>query len=158
MATISKALYDTDFVEWTAHNAELLRHGRFEEVDLEHVAEEIEDLGKRDLLAVRSQLRRMLTHSIKQKIQPERDGASWRRSIVNAQGIIIDYVELSLSLRRQLADWLPVVYRRAIKEALSETGLAGQRNDLGIPETCPFSLSQLLDCDVDSLQKNMSHR
>lgn len=88
MATISKALYDTDFVEWTAHNAELLRHGRFEEVDLEHVAEEIEDLGKRDLLAVRSQLRRMLTHSIKQKIQPERDGASWRRSIVNAQGII----------------------------------------------------------------------
>ena len=46
MATISKALYDTDFVEWTAHNAELLRHGRFEELDLEHVAEEIEDFRK----------------------------------------------------------------------------------------------------------------
>jgi hypothetical protein len=152
MATITKALYDTDFVEWTAQNAELLRQGRFDEVDLEHVAEEIEDLGKRDLLAVRSQLRRMLMHSIKQKIQPERDGASWRGSIVTAQGIIIDYVELSPSLRRQLTDSLPAVYRRAIKEALSETGLAGQRKDLGIPETCPFSLSQLVDGDVDSLQ------
>jgi hypothetical protein len=152
MATITKALYDTDFVEWTAHNAELLRQGRFEEVDLEHVAEEIEDLGKRDLLAVRPQLRRMLMHLVKQKIQPERDGASWRGSVVNAQGIILDYVENSPSLLRPLTDSLPAVYRRAIEEALSETGLAGQRNDLGIPETCPFSLSQLLDGDVDSLQ------
>jgi hypothetical protein len=152
MATIAKALYDTDFVEWTAQNAALLRQGRFDEVDLEHVAEEIEDLGERDLVAVRSQLRRMLMHLVKQKIQPERDGASWRGSIVNAQGAIIDYLENSPSLLRPLTDSLPATYRRAIKEALSETGLAGQRNDLGIPETCPFNLSQLLDGDVDSLQ------
>jgi hypothetical protein len=35
------ALYDRDFFEWTVRNAELLRSGRLEEIDLEHVAEEI---------------------------------------------------------------------------------------------------------------------
>jgi hypothetical protein len=41
-------LYDTDFAEWSRHNAELLRSGRTSEADLEHIAEEIEDLGKRE--------------------------------------------------------------------------------------------------------------
>ena len=61
------------------------------------------------------------------------------------------YVEDSPSLR-PLADSLPAIYRRAIKEALFETGLADQRNDLEIPGTCPLSLSQLLDGDLDSLR------
>ena len=41
-------LYDKDFAEWARHNAELLRGGRASEADLEHIAEEIEDLGKRE--------------------------------------------------------------------------------------------------------------
>ncbi len=44
----SAELYDKDFAEWTRHNAELLRAGRTSEADLEHIAEEIEDLGKRE--------------------------------------------------------------------------------------------------------------
>jgi hypothetical protein len=152
MATITKTLYDVDFVEWTAHTAELLRQGKFDEVDLEHVVEEIEDLGKRDFSGARSQLRRMLMHLIKQKIQPERDGASWRGSIVNAQGTILDYMEDSPSLLPQLAEALPATYRRAVQEALSETGLKAQRKDLEIPGECPFTLSQLLKDDLDSLR------
>jgi len=38
-------LYDQDFAEWTRQNAELLRSGRASEADLEHIAEEIEDMG-----------------------------------------------------------------------------------------------------------------
>ena len=41
-------LYDLDFYEWTVRNAELLRSGRVSEADLEHIAEEIEDMGKRE--------------------------------------------------------------------------------------------------------------
>ena len=39
-------LYDEDFGLWTAEAARLLREGRFAEIDVEHVAEEIEDMGK----------------------------------------------------------------------------------------------------------------
>jgi hypothetical protein len=38
-------LYDRDFAEWTRRNAELLRSGRAAEADLDHIAEEIEDMG-----------------------------------------------------------------------------------------------------------------
>jgi hypothetical protein len=73
--------YDDDFVEWTQQTAELLRAGRFSEVDLEHLAEEVEDLGKSERSAVRSRLTQMLLHLMKQRIQPERAGAGWRASI-----------------------------------------------------------------------------
>ena len=82
-------MYDVDFVQWTAHMAELLRAGRLDEVDLEHVAEEIEDLGKRDRWAVRSPMMRLLLSQIKRRIQPERESASWRRSIVDGQDRIV---------------------------------------------------------------------
>jgi len=42
---MTPSLYDADFVVWTAHMAELLRAGRLDELDIEHLAEEIEDLG-----------------------------------------------------------------------------------------------------------------
>jgi len=89
MSTTAKTLYDTDFVEWTARTAELVRSGRFDEVDLEHVAEEIEDLGKRDRASVESLFFRLVLHQVKRKIQPELDGESWRRSIVTSQRMII---------------------------------------------------------------------
>jgi len=41
-------LYDEDFFVWTQHNPELLRSGQFDHADIEHIAEEIEDMGKRD--------------------------------------------------------------------------------------------------------------
>ena len=64
-------LYDTDFAEWADRTAELLRSRRFEE----HAA-------------VRAQLRRMLLHSIKQRVHPERDRASWRSSVASARSEI----------------------------------------------------------------------
>lgn len=63
------ALYDRDFFEWTVRNAELLRRGCVEEADLEHLAEEIEDLGKRDTREVMSRLTVLLMHLLKWSIQ-----------------------------------------------------------------------------------------
>ena len=59
--------YDDDFYAWTQHQAAVLRamavaDNRF---DREHVAEEIEDLGKSERDAVRSQIRRILEHFLK---------------------------------------------------------------------------------------------
>jgi hypothetical protein len=45
---MSRTLYDQDFYEWTQHEAGLLRSGNAREADLTHIAEELEDLGRRD--------------------------------------------------------------------------------------------------------------
>jgi hypothetical protein len=36
-----RALYDCDFVEWTERTAECVRNRRFEDLDAEHLAQEI---------------------------------------------------------------------------------------------------------------------
>lgn len=141
MGTTTKTLYDTDFLEWTARTAELVRAGRLDEVDLEHVAEEIEDLGKRDRWAVQSQMLRLLLHQIKRKIQPERETASWRHSIVNSQKRIVLRLSDSPSLRRFLEKELQDIYTGAVHGALFETRVKNP----GLPERCPFPLEQLLD-------------
>ena len=141
MGTTTKTLYDTDFVEWSARTAELVRAGRLDEVDLEHVAEEIEDLGKRDRWAVQSQALRLLLHQIKRKIQPEHETAGWRHSIVQSQDRILGRLHDSPSLRRFLEEELQDIYTRAVRGALFETGV---KNPV-LPERCPFTVDQLLD-------------
>ena len=147
MGTITKTLYDADFVEWTARTAELLRAGRLDEADLEHAAEEIEDLGKSERSAVASQLHRMLMHLIKQRILPERDGASWRRSITEGRAEISYRLDDSPSLRRYVHDNLQKIYERAVNDALFETGMAEKRRDLSLPAQCPYTLQDLLEAD-----------
>ena len=144
MATTIKTLYDTDFAEWSAQTAKLLRAGRMDELDLENVAEEIESLGKREHSAVRSQLQRMLKHKIKQMIQPERDGTSWRGSISGALLKIQGHLEDSPSLRPYLEQNLQRFYRDAVKLAVVETGLEHAE----IPEKCPWTLAALLGEEV----------
>jgi hypothetical protein len=141
MGATAKTLYDTDFVEWSARTAELVRAGRLDEVDLAHVAEEIEDLGKRDRWAVQSQMRRLLLHQIKRKIQPERETSGWRRSIVDSQERILVRVKDSPSLRRFLQEELQNIYTGAVRGAAFETGVKAP----ALPERCPFPLDQLLD-------------
>ena len=91
MSATTKTLYDTDFAEWSSRTAEMLRNGRLAELDLENVAEEIESLGRSEHAAVRSQIKRLLMHKVKQIIQPERDGTSWRLSIADARQTILDH-------------------------------------------------------------------
>jgi len=140
MAVTTKTLYDTDFAEWSARTAELLRAGRLDEVDLEHVAGEIEDLGKSDRRAVRSQTKRLLLHLIKQQIQPERAGASWKASVTDARQEIRQILDDSPSLRRYLSANLQAIYRDAMLLAKDET-----RVSIDLPEQCPYTLDETLN-------------
>jgi hypothetical protein len=153
MSTATKTLYDTDFVEWAAHMAELLRQGRLDEADLEHIAEEIEDLGNSERSAVSSQLHRMLKHLVKQRIQPERDGKSWIRSITEGRAEVEYKIDQSPSLRRYAAENLQKIYRRAVRDALAETGLEDRASELAIPSQCPWLLNELLDGQVSGLER-----
>ena len=49
-------LYDRDFVLWTEEMARLLRERRFDQLDIENLAEEVESMGKRDGREVENRL------------------------------------------------------------------------------------------------------
>jgi hypothetical protein len=136
-----KTLYDTDFAEWSVHTAALIRAGRFDEIDAENVAEEIEDLSKSERSAVWSHLNRLLLHKIKQIIQPERDCASWQVSMESARQALRQRIKLSPSLRPYLEQNLQEIYQEAIALALIETGL----EHAAVPDECHWDLDTLLE-------------
>lgn len=59
------ALYDTDLYAWACTNAELLRQGRYKELDVAHLIEEIEEIGKSEFRAMKSHLQNLLMHLLK---------------------------------------------------------------------------------------------
>jgi len=148
MTSRSAALYEEDFYAWTQEQAAALRRLAAERwngpLDLEHLAEEVEDLGKDQRNAVRSQLRRIIEHRLKLAFSPSaapRPG--WRASILEALADIED--RITPTIRRDLEAYLPVLYARGRELAVLGLVAHGERDAAArIPERCPWTLDQLL--------------
>jgi len=136
-------LYDRDFAEWTAHNAKLIRQRRFDEADLEHIAEEIEDMGKRDRREVSNRLKALIAHLLKWTAQPERRDRSWSGTIDEQRSELDEIFEQSPSLRRYAEQDMQRIYGKALKLAARATGFAAPL----FPAHCPNAIDQLLDLD-----------
>jgi hypothetical protein len=134
-------LYDRDFALWIEAQVAALRAGALGALDVENLVEELEGLTKRDEQeAVGAQLKRVMTHLLEQRHQPERATPSWGRSIRNGREQIADILDQSPSLRRNLPGLMAKNYPRAVAQAADETRLA-----IGsFPEQPPFSLAEEL--------------
>ena len=80
-----ESLYEEDFYAWTQQQAELLRRlpTAGNEIDLEHIAEEIEDLGRSDLRTARSLCQHIIEHLLKLEYSGLDEPADhWRDEIV----------------------------------------------------------------------------
>lgn len=73
--------YETDVVAWASEQAKLIRAGRFDLLDLEHIAEEIEDVGRSEQRELANRMAVLLAHLLKWQYQPERRGVSWTRTL-----------------------------------------------------------------------------
>lgn len=138
---MAQARYEQDFAAWTAEQSRLLREGRLVELDLAHLAEEIEDMGKNSQRALLSRLQELLLHLLKWQYQPGRRGNRWRASIRKQRQGIEDLLEDSPSLQPRLAAAYGKCYARARLDAADETGLALTT----FAESCPWSLDEVLD-------------
>ncbi|HEY6342046.1 MAG TPA: DUF29 domain-containing protein [Bryobacteraceae bacterium] len=134
-------LYDRDFFEWTQVNADLLSRGCFEMADIEHIAEELADMGKSDRREVKSFLRRLIMHLLKWQMQQGQRSLSWRASIGDSRVQLKDIFEQSPSLRRFASESIEAVYPDARELAAEETGL----RQTAFPAECPYSFDQLMD-------------
>lgn len=135
--------YEVDYAKWAERQAELLRRGETESLDLPNLAEEVADLSGSLRRALLSHIRNLLVHLLKVEFQPARRSRSWLATITNARIEIRDLLVESPSLRRELATRLPQQYERARKLAAQETGLPAER----FPEVCPYTPEQLVDED-----------
>ena len=134
-------LYDQDFYAWANEQAELLRAGNLSAADIEHIAEEIESMGKTEKRELVSRLTVLLLHLLKWRYQPNLQGPSWRTTIVNQRFDIVDHLDDNPSLKSLLAEAMTRAYRKAIRDAGLETGLP----EATFPTTCPWTFEQIMD-------------
>jgi Domain of unknown function DUF29 len=136
-----KPLYDTDFYQWTQTQAAAIRARDIAALDLEHLAEEIESLGKRDRRAVQSYLEVIVQHLLKWAYQPDRRGRSWEKSLIQARHRLGKLLRENPSLANQVPGFLAEGYPHARRLAAVETGLPLTT----FQETCPWVGEQVLD-------------
>jgi hypothetical protein len=138
-------LYEADFPVWAKRQAELLRAGRFEELDLDHLVEEVADLGVSERHAVLNRTRVILEHFLKLEYSPAKDPRrGWIEEIIT-QRLDLEMV-LTPSLQRDLTDEFQAVYARARRGAAK--GLRPDRvEERLLPKVSPYSVTQVLDPD-----------
>ena len=143
-------IYEQDLVLWAQATAQLLREQRWEAIDLPHLIEEVEDLGKSERSAIGSQMERIMVHLLKWEYQPQRRSDSWLDSINDGRSQIRRKIEDSPSLWNYPEEILEKEYTRARREASRQTGLA-----LNIfPESCPFAIDQVLEDWLPETESN----
>lgn len=137
--------YETDVVAWASEQASLIRAGRFDQLDLAHIAEEIEDVGKSEQRELASRMAVLLAHILKWKFQPEKRSVSSTLTIKEQRRLLVRRIEKTPSLGPMLVDpdWMDEMWVDAKVLAEKETGL-----DIGsFSEVCPWAMADVLAQD-----------
>jgi hypothetical protein len=136
----ARATYEGDFYSWTQEQGALLRARRFDEVDWENVAEEIESLGRDQFSKLVSFYRLILLHMLKWEHQPNLQSRSWANSIAIHRDHAAEVLDDNPGLKPRVDEALQRAYRGARLDAIQETGLRSST----FPERCPFALDEVL--------------
>jgi hypothetical protein len=137
----SETLYDEDFYAWTQQQAVLLRGlpPAGNELDLEHIAEEIEDLGRSDLRAGQSLCEHIIEHFLRLEFSGLAEPADhWRDEIVEwrlqLEKVLTRGIEAKLDLPSRYRAALRLVRRleRDVPDLTSR-----------VPAECPYTLEQI---------------
>ena len=136
-------LYERDFYAWANEQAALIRAGNLAAIDLEHIAEEIESMGKTEKRELVSRLTVLLAHLLKWQFQPARRGMSWRATVRNQRRDLADHLADNPSLKANLPETVSAAYERAVDQAAGETDL----DPATFPSACPWSVDQIFSAD-----------
>ncbi len=138
---MSTSLYEHDFYAWANEQAALLRSGNLSAADIEHIAEEIESMGKTEKRELVSRLTVLLAHLLKWEYQSRKRSNSWRLSVEEQRKMLEDHLIDNPSLKARLPEAMQSGYTLARLSAAKETKL----NKDTFPKTCPWSFEQVID-------------
>ena len=138
-----KQLYELDDSQWLGETISLLRNHQFQQLDLEHLIEELEDLGKEKKNAVASLLEQVIRHLLLLQYwtkETEYNTINWQEEIYNFRPQLRR--KMTANLRNYLEEELNYIYEDALGFVKIKTA-----NTMIFPSQCPYSLEQLLDRD-----------
>ncbi|MFM7364178.1 MAG: DUF29 domain-containing protein [Cuspidothrix sp.] len=136
-----KQLYETDDQQWLLETINLLKQKKFNELDLEHLIEELDDLGSEKKNAISSLLMQIIKHLLLLQYwtaEYENNVYHWQSEVVNFR----DQIEgrLTKKLYNYLQQEINNIYKKSLKQVKIKTNFK-----VDFPEECPYTLEQLLD-------------
>lgn len=134
-------LYDVDFYAWTQEQAKLLQQQAWHELDIIHLAEEIDALGKQQRQELRNRLGTTIGHLLKWDYQPELRSKSWQATLREQRKQIQLNLQDSPSLKAYLDRAIADAYELALALVVRETPL----NYADLPQECPYTTAEILD-------------
>ena len=142
--------YDEDFVLWAEGQARIIREKTEGLVGLDaaNLAEEVEDMGKRDRRAAESHVENILFHLLKvDHTRDEEPVPHWEAEIRAFRGELARLLRDSPSLQGYLQGRWAVLYAGARARAAAELK-AFQGTSPVLPETCPYPWEAVLGQDT----------
>lgn len=138
--SLTPSLYETDFYAWTQEQGELLRTGKWSQLDLANLIEEIESLGKQQRSELRNRLSLLIGHLLKWEYQSNRRSRSWLNTIRVQRRDTLELVKENPSLKPYLQEALHKIYENGRDLAAGETNLPIKT----FPSECLYSLEDIL--------------
>ena len=132
--------YDEDFCAWAFEQARFLRERRFDLLDIEHLANELEDIAKAELRELTKRMSVLLAHLLKWHYQAaERNGS--RSAMIETRRLdAAEILDDSPSLRARIDEpqTFPLIWADALAQAATENG-----HD-SFPSECPWTIDDVL--------------
>lgn len=133
--------HDEDFYGWAMANASLLKQGKYQEVDMDKIIEELEEMGINNKRAFVSHLAQLIFHLLKWQFQPDFRGRSWEGTIETQREELEELLKDSPSLKNKISENFPIAYKKAKSFIKKETPI-----DLKLlPSECPYTFEQLME-------------
>ncbi|BAP55360.1 hypothetical protein THII_1063 [Thioploca ingrica] len=144
-------LYEHDFNAWIHNQISLLKAGKTNEIDIEHLIEELEDMGKSNLRELESRFIILIAHLLKWQFQlatletqwQDFEGKSWRKTIIEQRTQLLYLLKKVPSLKQKLQNAVTEAYLEAVMLVVKESKLSKSI----FPIDCPYTIEQLLDDD-----------
>jgi Domain of unknown function DUF29 len=151
---MTNKLYERDLQLWIDQTIQQLKNREFGSLDVEHLIEELVDLGRAEKNALKSNLTILLAHLLKLLVQhdvPDSMKGSWYSSVLEHRQRVLDNLDDTPSLKNLLLETVEKAYSSGRKLAIKEGNLAkfGIRvpAESEYPTSCPFSIDQILNED-----------
>jgi len=132
--------YDQDFALWLERQAALLRARRFDLLDLDNLAEEVDAVAQSLHRELRNRIKIVLIHLLKCEYQSERLSDSWLTTLSVQRVHIEGLLEQNPSLERHVMEYAERAYSNAAAKAARETTLPAST----FPASNPFSRDEIL--------------
>lgn len=136
--------YEDDIYAWAFEQAQLLRLGRYSEVDLPNVIEELESVGREVKGLITRAYRDLIATLLAWEAEPSSRTRENAKAILEARITIEEEEREAKSLRDGAEQIVEDIYPRAVRLAAGATGLQSKH----FPPTCPYDLAFLRDLDA----------